>query len=290
MTSIANFNKINELDLDSVKVKLMHHSGEGWTRDHADAVETEYRRFLFLMVEFPDEKTAPRVDVDTFWHYHILDTLKYAADCEKAFGFFLHHYPFVGIDGEDAMSEHQRAGERMRELYEQTFGCSYDAAAAYCSIVTPPGKPAKAAQATAYCSIVVPPATPAKAAQASAYCSVVVPPATPARAAQATAYCSIVVPPAKPARSTNASAYCSIHPPMRSGATAYCSIHPPVQSGATAYCSIHPPVQSIAAARGTAYCSIHPPVGGQAAGSATAYCSIHPPVSGANMKTAPALA
>ncbi len=100
-------------------------SGEGWSLDHANAIETEYRRFLYLMKAFPHVQTAPLVDVDTFWHYHILDTMKYARDCEQAFGYFVHHYPYLGLMGENDAELQQQAGERMRELYESTFGVSY---------------------------------------------------------------------------------------------------------------------------------------------------------------------
>jgi len=117
---------IAALDLEPIKVKLMHEeSGEGWTLERANAVEFEYRRFLFLMNKFPNEQTAPLVDVDTFWHYHILDTMKYAVDCEAVFGHFLHHFPYIGLRGEDDEAAHVRVGERMKELYEETFGEDY---------------------------------------------------------------------------------------------------------------------------------------------------------------------
>lgn len=125
MNSNADFDKIAELDLVPVKVKLMHESGEGWTPEQADAVELEYRRFLYLMMKFPHEQTSPGLDVDIFWHYHILDTAKYAADCQRAFGYFVHHYPYLGMGGDDPLEELHAAGERMRQLYEQTFGASY---------------------------------------------------------------------------------------------------------------------------------------------------------------------
>jgi hypothetical protein len=121
---------IAALDLEPIKVKLMHEeSGEGWTLERANAVEFEYRRFLILMKKFPDEQTAPLVDVDTFWHYHILDTMKYAADCEAVFGHFLHHFPYLGLRGEDDEAAHVRVGMRMKELYEDTFGEDYVRAA-----------------------------------------------------------------------------------------------------------------------------------------------------------------
>jgi len=126
MKSYDQCKAIVELDLDPIKVKLMHQeSGEGWTLQQASAVEAEYRRFLFLMKTFPTELAAPNMDVDTFWHYHILDTMKYAQDCQEIFGHFLHHFPYVGLRGEDDLAAHHRLGERMRELYEDTFGEPY---------------------------------------------------------------------------------------------------------------------------------------------------------------------
>jgi hypothetical protein len=130
MISSNDFKAISVLDLEPIKTKLMHKpSGEGWSAEKANAVEIEYRRFLFLAKTFPAEQIAPLIDVDTFWHYHILDTMKYALDCEEAFGYFLHHYPYVGMHGEDSEQEREEGGDRMQELYEQTFGDSYDLAA-----------------------------------------------------------------------------------------------------------------------------------------------------------------
>lgn len=126
MISSEHFNAIASLDLEPIKVKLMHvESGEGWSLEKAEAVEFEYRRFLYLMKMFPQEQTAPLMDVDIFWHYHILDTMKYAIDCEAVFGYFLHHFPYIGLRGEDDETAHRRVGERMKELYEETFGESY---------------------------------------------------------------------------------------------------------------------------------------------------------------------
>ena len=126
MNSNQEFNFITALDLDPIKVKLMHkESGEGWSRAKVDAVAFEYRRFLCLMKRFPQEQTAPLFDVDIFWHYHILDTMKYAADCEHIFGYFLHHFPYSGLRGDDDEIAHHRIGARMQELYEATFGEAY---------------------------------------------------------------------------------------------------------------------------------------------------------------------
>jgi hypothetical protein len=124
------FAPIASLDLEPIKVKLMHReSGEGWSLELANAVEFEYRRFLYLMKKYPEEQASPSVDVDTFWHYHILDTMKYAEDCQAVFGHFLHHFPYLGLRGEEDLVTHQRVGERMRTLYEDAFGETYPFAA-----------------------------------------------------------------------------------------------------------------------------------------------------------------
>jgi hypothetical protein len=132
-----DFALIAALDLNPIKTKLTHvESGEGWPHERVEAVETEYRRFLYLLKTFPKVEMAPLKDVDTFWHYHILDTMKYARDCEQVFGYFLHHYPYLGMEGENGLELQQQAGERIRELYQATFKVPYaraaDLPAAWC--------------------------------------------------------------------------------------------------------------------------------------------------------------
>ena len=199
MDTNDSFKAIADLDLDAIKVKLMHReSGEGWSLEKANAVEFEYRRFLFLMKQFPQEETAPLMDVDTFWHYHILDTLKYAADCEQVFGYFLHHFPYIGLRGEDDEAAHQRVGERMKQLYEQTFGEDYIRAetaysgravqAAYSGRTVQTAFSGAAVQATAYSGRAAKTAFSGAAVQATAYSGRAGQTAFSGAAVQATAY------------------------------------------------------------------------------------------------------
>ena len=199
MDTNDSFKAIADLDLDAIKVKLMHReSGEGWSLEKANAVEFEYRRFLILMKQFPQEETAPLMDVDTFWHYHILDTLKYAADCEQVFGYFLHHFPYIGLRGEDDEAAHQRVGERMKQLYEQTFGEDYIRAetaysgravqAAYSGRAVQTAFSGAAVQATAYSGRAVQTAFSSAAVQATAYSGRAGQTAFSGAAVQATAY------------------------------------------------------------------------------------------------------
>ena len=91
---------IEELEFDLLKLKLMDsEEGEGWTKEYTDSVEREYRRFLALTRAYPELAIVPSGPVDKFWHGHILDTQKYGPDCEKVFGFFLHHFPYFGMRG-----------------------------------------------------------------------------------------------------------------------------------------------------------------------------------------------
>jgi hypothetical protein len=213
MISKNEFQAVAELDLDPIKVKLMdHESGEGWTLEYANAIEVEYRRFLYLLKMFANEAVAPKSDVDVFWRYHILDTMKYEADCDSLFGYFLHRSPSAGLDNE--VTDRQ-VDVLLQKLYEKTIGepcvpidqLGADKCTAGASWGRKTGeracKEASAAQRTAYCWITPPPpgGTVATAAQRrTAYCWITPPDGTiavpkVASAAQRTAYCWITPPP-----------------------------------------------------------------------------------------------
>lgn len=246
MSSYQECAAITELDLDPIKIKLMHkESGEGWTLEYANAVEAEYRRFLYLMKMFPHEAAAPLVDVDTFWHYHILDTMKYARDCEAVFGYFLHHYPYVGLLGDDDdLAVHAQMGRRMQDLYETTFGAPYGAAIAFCAAPAHRGDAAtggtgiETGSRTAFCAA---PNTPAGGATA-AFCAA---PAKPAGANASltgtrTAFCAAPAQPV-PTRSTQAAfllthraAFCAA-PNERIGAKSSLDVLAPIAG--TAFCA-----------------------------------------------------
>lgn len=111
------------LDLDPIKIKLMDtEDSEGWSRAKVEAVDVEYRRFLQLNLENHDVPIVPTKDVDKFWHCHILDTMKYADDCNFVFGRFLHHFPYFGLRGEDDARDLREAAVNTKLLYKQTFG------------------------------------------------------------------------------------------------------------------------------------------------------------------------
>ena len=117
---------IAALDLTMVKMKLMDvKEGKGWDRDTADRVEIRYKRFLLLNATVADVDIVPTTDVDDMWHYHILDTQAYAADCLKVFGEFFHHFPYFGLRGPEDAEYLRRAFTETCALYERTFGEPY---------------------------------------------------------------------------------------------------------------------------------------------------------------------
>ena len=130
--------KIHALDLAPIKVKLMDkEEGHGWSREYADRIEIEYKRFLTLLVKYPEASIAPSKDVDKFWHGHILDTLKYAEDCNHVFGYFLHHFPYFGMRGDEDAANLAAAAATMNRLYHQEFDEVQPAqASSYCGIAT----------------------------------------------------------------------------------------------------------------------------------------------------------
>ena len=79
---------VEELELSNVKAKVM--AKQSWSQEFADKVETDYRLFL-ARARF--NRATPTRHVDEMWHTHILDTQKYAADCDALFGRFIHHVP-----------------------------------------------------------------------------------------------------------------------------------------------------------------------------------------------------
>ncbi len=93
---------IDAISLEPIKFKLMDkEEGEGWSLYKVDMLEKWYKRFLYLCAKYPEKSIVPTKEIDKFWHYHILDTGKYEADCQQAFGYFLHHFPYFGMRGED---------------------------------------------------------------------------------------------------------------------------------------------------------------------------------------------
>jgi hypothetical protein len=115
---------IDALDLEPITYKLMHpHPGaEAMTLAEADQLTAAYRCHLKLCAWYRDESVVPSSAADEAWHAHILDTAKYAEDCDAVFGFFLHHFPYFGLRGPADELTWREASARARELHAAHFG------------------------------------------------------------------------------------------------------------------------------------------------------------------------
>lgn len=112
--------KIDALDLAPIKFKL--NKEEGWTLEYASEVERWYKRFLLLNAKYQDQPIVATKAVDTFWHQHILDTRKYAVDCQDIYGGFLHHFPYFGLRGDEDAKNLKTAFAQTLILIEEEFG------------------------------------------------------------------------------------------------------------------------------------------------------------------------
>lgn len=144
MTLVAELKDLQTADLDALDLSLIKRKlqdpeeGLGWTPEECDAVEVEYKRYLALKRAYPDLEIVPNQPVDKFWHYHILDTQKYADDCQELFGYFLHHYPYFGMNGPEDARALEDAFATTVQLYEAHFGDAYADGAAKCRTACKP--------------------------------------------------------------------------------------------------------------------------------------------------------
>lgn len=69
-----------------------------WRRVDAEQCALLYKNFMYLQLKHPSLALVPSKSIDEFWHNHILHTKKYMQDCEKIFGFYLHHEPAESTD------------------------------------------------------------------------------------------------------------------------------------------------------------------------------------------------
>jgi hypothetical protein len=132
-TSSIYMEDILSINFDMIKMKLQDkEDGLGWSPEQCNEAEAEYTKFLALKRTYPNTDIVPHKAIDDFWHQHILDTEKYAADCDLIFGQFLHHYPYFGIKDEQDRQDLIDAFEETKRLYFENFGKPYTEGAKKC--------------------------------------------------------------------------------------------------------------------------------------------------------------
>lgn len=118
--------EIEGIDLSMVKLKLMDaDEGQAWSSDFAEAVEQQYKRYLYMVQISREFSPVPTREIDLFWHQHILDTRAYFSDCQRVFGEFIHHYPYFGMKDAEEAAELEDSFEATKHLYKSLFGEEY---------------------------------------------------------------------------------------------------------------------------------------------------------------------
>ncbi|MGD1914376.1 MAG: glycine-rich domain-containing protein [Rivularia sp. (in: cyanobacteria)] len=116
-------NKLKQLDLRAIAYQLMY-SDEGtrWTLEQTNQAISNYSMFLYLIYLYPHLQLVPSQEIDRVWHHHILDTIKYAEDCEFLFGRFIHHFPYFGKRGKVDRDNLYVACVETQKLFQEHFG------------------------------------------------------------------------------------------------------------------------------------------------------------------------
>ncbi len=127
--------RVRSLDLGPIKFKLVRGTeGQKVDLHEVELMEVEYKRFLTLFLKYPGQRLVPNKKVDAFWHAHILDTLKYAEDCDHVLGHFLHHFPYFGLRGESDAKQLSVAFHETKHFYRLEFGQDMADSAEECKV------------------------------------------------------------------------------------------------------------------------------------------------------------
>ena len=117
----AALEKVGRIDLAPINRLLQYENPAFWTDDTVARTEADYRRLLALNLLYSGETIVVNKILDDYWHQHILDTAKYSSDCQELFGYYLHHDPYFGLDGEEDRQRNREGFAATQQLWEETF-------------------------------------------------------------------------------------------------------------------------------------------------------------------------
>ena len=114
--------KARQLDLSPIAYQLMQSpTGPRWTREKTVKAIARYLAFLYLADSYRHLQLVPSQEIDQVWHYHILDTSKYVEDCQMLFGYMIHHFPYLGLRGEQDRCNQSKAYSLTQTLFSKHF-------------------------------------------------------------------------------------------------------------------------------------------------------------------------
>lgn len=90
-----DFQAIERLDLSYIVLQMCSKAYPlpRWKLEDAKTCQLLYKRFLWLLILYPDHSLVPTKEIDEFWHNHILHTKRYINDCYQLAGRYIHHHP-----------------------------------------------------------------------------------------------------------------------------------------------------------------------------------------------------
>ena len=114
---------LEQVDLGYISRKMcsVHYPLPRWQPELITQCETLYKRFLWLLIRYPEHPLIPTRDIDEFWHNYILYTKQYLIDCLALRGRYIHHHP---SDPENAEETTKLSSQFTitKQLYRQEFG------------------------------------------------------------------------------------------------------------------------------------------------------------------------
>ncbi|WP_241613877.1 glycine-rich domain-containing protein [Rosenbergiella epipactidis] len=119
-------NYIDEMDFTLLKDKLSRNDPltcRVWSKKELEMTEQYYKNFLYLNKKYGKEIKiiVPSIEIDEFWHHHILDTRSYMRDSLNIFGYYFHHYPYFGTRGDEDKANLDYSFEVTQVIYESEF-------------------------------------------------------------------------------------------------------------------------------------------------------------------------
>ncbi|MAZ40340.1 MAG: hypothetical protein CMF49_09515 [Legionellales bacterium] len=113
---------LSRLDLSYLERKMCssYYPMPQWQPKLAEVCVMLYKRFLWLLVKYPDVQLVPTRDIDEVWHNHILYTKNYTQDCQALCGRYIHHIP-SDPDNTFELTSLSSNFEETKRLYQQEF-------------------------------------------------------------------------------------------------------------------------------------------------------------------------
>ena len=107
-----------ERSLDFGDIANKAAKNNNWTEKEKNYAIDWYVKHLYLCIKYPSLPIAAiSKSADELWHQHILDTRKYATDCQQIAGRFLNHTPIYNEPSDFEIAAYNNT----LKLYQQEF-------------------------------------------------------------------------------------------------------------------------------------------------------------------------